>query len=584
MANQSISLSVNGKKHEMEIESDLKLADFLRNNLGLTGTKIGCNSGECGACTILLEGEPVASCMIPALKANGKSIITVEGLGTAQDLHPLQKAFLAYGAVQCGFCIPGILLTAKALLDKNLNPTENDIRLAISGNLCRCTGYKKIVEAIQAAAAEIRGEKRVKWPVTSGENVVGSSVIRVDGVSKVIGEAKFGNDLAFPNMLYAKVLRSAHAHALIRDIDTHKAEAMEGVERIFTSKDIPGPNRCGTLPHVKDQPILADDKVRHFGDPVAMVVAETEEIAENALSLIEVEYDPLPGIFSVEDALNEGAPKVHEGGNILLHRKIRRGDIEKGFSEAAIVVEDTFQTRMNEHAYIEPETGVALMEGGILKVYAPSQGVHYHRGEIATNLSLPVSKVRMIQTTTGGGFGGKIDNSVHVLIALAAYRTCKPVKLTFSREESFIATPKRHPYKMRYKLGAKKDGKLVAAEVEIFGDTGAYSSFGPGVLTRTAASAIGPYEVDNIKVDAYAIYTNNPFSGAMRAFGSPQASIAYEAMMDELAKKLGISGVEIRRINAYKVGSVIPTGQVLAHGVGFQETFERVVERTGFDQ
>lgn len=584
MAKKVINLTVNGKAYELLVEPDIKLAELIREEIGLTGTKIGCNNGECGACTVLLDGEPVASCMMPAFKAQGRDIVTVEGLGTAQNLHPLQKAFLAYGAVQCGFCTPGMLMSAKSLLDKNLNPTEHDIKVSISGNLCRCTGYKKIVDAVQASAAELRGEQEVKWPVPTGEDVVGSSATRVDGVPKVTGESKFANDLYFPNMVYAKVLHSAYAHALIKNIDTATALAHPGVVGVYTSKDIPGPNRYGVLPHIKDQPVFADDKVRNYGDAVALVVAETAEIAEEALDLIKVDYEPLPEIFTVEDAIKEDAPKVHEGGNILLHRKVYRGDIEKGFAEADVIVEDKFKTRMNEHSYIEPEAGVAVYENGVLKIYAVSQGVHYHRSEIAVNLMLPVSKVRVIQTTTGGGFGGKIDISVQIFIALAAHRLGRPVKMVYTREESMLASPKRHPYYMHYKLGARKDGKLTAAQVEIYGDTGAYGSFGPGVLTRTAASAIGPYEADNLKIDTFAVYTNNPTAGAMRAFGSPQASIAYEALMDELAHKLGISAIEIRRINGYKKGATIPTGQVLTDGVGFMETLERAVEKSGFNR
>lgn len=584
MGKKQLNLNVNGKPYELYVEPDKKLVEVIREEIGLTGTKIGCNNGECGACTILLEGEPVASCMMPAFKAHGKNIITVEGLGTAQNLHPLQKSFLAYGAVQCGFCTPGMLMSAKGLLDKNLDPTELDIRTSISGNLCRCTGYKKIVDAVQAAAAELRGEKEVRWPVTTDDEIVGSSVIRVDGIPKVTGESKFANDYFFPNMAYAKPLLSAHPHALIKNIDTSKAQALDGVIGVYTSKDIPGPNIVGIMPHIKDTPVLAGDKVRCYGDAVALVVAESAEIAEEALSLINVDYEPLPGVFTVEDAIKEDAPKVHEGGNLLLHRKMYRGDIEKGFEEAAVIVEDNFKTRMNEHAYIEPEAGVALMEGGVLKVYTITQGAHYHRGEIAVNLNLPASKVRVIQTTTGGGFGGKIDVSLQVLVALAAFKTGRPVKMAYSREESMVVSTKRHPYYMHYKIGARSDGKLTAVQAEIYGDTGAYSSHGPGVLTRTAASIVGPYEVDNIKVDAYCVYTNNPQAGAMRAFGSPQASIAYEALMDELAQKLGISAVEIRRINGYRKGSVIPTGQVLNDGVGFMETFEKVVEKSGFNR
>jgi CO/xanthine dehydrogenase Mo-binding subunit/aerobic-type carbon monoxide dehydrogenase small subunit (CoxS/CutS family) len=578
-----IQLNINGREYRVEVTHDQSLVDVLRDVIKLTGTKKGCNSGECGSCTVLLDGEPVASCILPAAKAQGTKIITVEGLGAAHNLHLLQKAFLIKGAVQCGFCTPGMLMSAKSLLDKNPKPTAQEIKVAISGNLCRCTGYKKIVEAVQAAAAEMRGEQPVEMPAAKGDPV-GASVIRVDGIPKVTGEAKYADDYSFPNMLYAKVLFSSYPHALIKNINTEKTRALAGVAGVYTAKDIPGPNRCGALPHVKDQPVLADEKVRHYGDAVAVVVAESLEIAEQALKLIDVDYEPLPGVFSVEEALAPGAPEVHAGGNLLLHRKIYKGDIEKGFQEADAVVEDHFKTPMNEHAYIEPESAVAVYDGGVVKVYAISQGVHHHRAEIAANLNLPISKVRVIQTVTGGGFGGKIDNSVHVLVALSALRTGRPVKLTFSREESMIASTKRHPFTMRYKLGAKKDGRLVAAQVEIYGDTGAYSSFGPAVLTRTATCAIGPYEVANAKIDTYAVYTNNPVSGAMRAFGSPQAQIAYESLMDELANKLGISPLAIRRINAYKEGSSTVTGQVLSRGVGMLETIDRVVEKAASNE
>ncbi|WP_207744645.1 molybdopterin cofactor-binding domain-containing protein [Desulfallas sp. Bu1-1] len=573
-----LQINVNGQQHQIEIEPDMTLVDVLREKLGLTGTKKGCNSGECGACTVLLDGQPVASCVLPALKAQGKQIITVEGLGTAKELHPLQKAFLVHGAVQCGFCTPGMLMSAKALLDKNPSPTPEEIKMAISGNLCRCTGYKKIIDAVMAAAAELRGEKTITMP-TVGEQVVGSSVPRVDGIPKVTGQAKFADDLSFPNMLYAKVLRSAHAHALIKNINTKRAKALPGVIAVLTADDVPGRNGYGI--HIKDQPVLAKDKVRHYGDAVAVVAAETLKIAEQALELIEVDYEPLPGVFTVEDALKPGAPKIHPNGNLVLHRKVYKGDIEKGFQEADVIIEDTFKTPMVEHAYIEPEAGIGVYDGGKIIVYAVSQGVHYHRSEIAANLNYPVSKIRVVQTTTGGGFGGKIDNSVHILVALLALKTGRPVKLTYTRAESIIASTKRHPFTMRYKLGARKDGKLVAAEVEIYGDTGAYNSYGTAVLTRVATCALGPYEVPNVKIDTYTVYTNNPVSGAMRAFGAPQAAIAHEAIMDELAKKIGISPVEIRRINAFRKGSATPTGQILNDGVGILETIERAVEKSG---
>ncbi|WP_449240997.1 molybdopterin cofactor-binding domain-containing protein [Desulfoscipio gibsoniae] len=573
-----LQINVNGKDHQIHIDPKMTLVDVLREKLGLTGTKKGCNSGECGACTILLEGESVASCMLPALKAQGKKIVTVEGLGEEKRLHPLQKSFLAKGAVQCGFCTPGMLLSAKALLDKNLNPTTQDIKLAISGNLCRCTGYKKIIDAVLAAATELRGEGEVVMPAV-GRDVVGSSIARVDGVPKVTGQAKYADDLFFPNMLYAKVLRSAHAHAYIRKINTDRARALEGVAAVLTADDVPGCNGYGI--HIKDQPVLAKDKVRCYGDAVAAVAAESIEIAEKALALIEVDYEPIPGVFTVEDALKPDAPEVHPSGNLIFHRKVYKGDIEKGFKEADIIIEDKFRTPMVEHAYIEPETGIGIYEAGKITVYAPSQGVHYHRSEIAVNLNMPVNKIRVIQTTTGGGFGGKIDNSVHALVALLALKTGRAVKLSYSRKESMISSTKRHPFIMRYKLGARKDGKIIAGEAKIYGDTGAYNSYGTGVLTRVATCAFGPYEIPNVKIDTYTVYTNNPVSGAMRAFGAPQAAIAHEAIIDELAKKIGISPVEIRKINALRKGSATPTGQILNEGVGILETIERAVERSG---
>lgn len=581
MSRTLLNINVNGRDYHLEVEPDIMLVDLLRQELGLTGTKKGCGSGECGSCTVLLDGEPVASCILPAFKAEGSQIITVEALGTVNGLHPLQKAFLAKGAVQCGFCTPGMLMSTKALLDKNLDPTPDQIKMAISGNLCRCTGYTKIIDAVMAAAAELRGEKAVGTPEINGD-VVGSSIPRVDGVPKVTGQAIFADDMSFPNMLQAKVLRSKHAHALIKRMNTERAKVLPGVVAVLTADDVPGRNGYGI--HVKDQPVLAKDKVRYYGDAVAVVAAENLRIAEQALELIEVEYEPLPGIFSVEDALKPDAPKIHPNGNLLFHRKVYKGDVEKGFREADVIVEDRFRTPMVEHAYIEPESGIGVYDGRKVTVYACSQGVHYQRSEIAANLNLPASKVRVVQTTTGGGFGGKIDVSVHIIVALLALKTGRPTKLTYTRAESIIASTKRHPFTMRYKLGARKDGKLTAAEVEIYGDTGAYNSYGTAVLTRVATSAIGPYESPNVKIDTYTVYTNNPVSGAMRAFGAPQANIAHEAIMDELAKKLGISPVEIRRINAYRQGSVTATGQVLNDGVGMLETLERAVQNSGYEE
>lgn len=581
---KTLTMEVNGKTVTLEVEPDAMLVDVLREKLGLTGTKRGCNSGECGACTVLVDGEPVASCMYPALKAQGKKILTIEGLGSEGNLHPLQDMFLEKGAVQCGFCTPGVILAAKALLDKNPNPSEQEIRVAISGNLCRCTGYAKIVEAVKAAAALLRGEQPEPAPAQEekpGElGAIGRNTRRVDGVPKVLGKAKFAADLVFPNMLYAKVLRSPYPHARILSINTAKAAALPGVAAVLTAKDIPGRNRYGII--IKDQPVLAEDKVRFAGEAVAIVAAENERLAEEALSLIEVEYEELPVVTSALEAMREDAPKVHEAGNVLHHRKIRKGNVEEGFAQAAVIVEDTFKTQLVEHAYIEPEAGVAVPEpDGRLTIYAVSQGVHYVRNEIAAILGWPVNRVRVVQTVTGGGFGGKIDLSVHPYIALLAVKTGRPVKLVYTREESMLASTKRHPFIMTYKIGATKEGKLIAAEVKIIGDTGAYASYGPAVLTRSAYCSLGPYDIPNVKVDAYTVYTNNPIAGAMRGFGAPQMAIAHESIIDTLAEKLGLSPVEIRLKNAFTEGSETPAGQVLVAGVGIKETIIQAAARAG---
>ncbi len=581
MPKEALYFELNGLSTKIEIESDALLIDVLREDLRLTGTKRGCGNGECGACTVLIDGEPVASCMYPAMKVQGHRVLTVEGLGSQDKLHPLQKYFLSEGAVQCGFCTPGVLLTAKSLLDKNSSPTEEEILTAISGNLCRCTGYKKIVTAIQATACELRGEAATSgsvWRQEAGRGPVGRSVPRKEGVAKVTGQAQFADDLQFPGMLYAKVLRSAYPHALIHSIDTERARSLPGVEAVMTARDIPGKNRVGMI--VKDAVVLAEEKVRFIGEAVALVAARTKAQADQAAELIRVDYEPLPVLSSPLEAMAEGVPLVHAKGNILQHRKVRRGDVEEGFRQSYVVVEDVFKTQMVEHAYLEPEAGVALMDGDSMVIYAVSQGVHYHRNEVAAVLGWPVNRVRVIQTTTGGGFGGKIDLSVQAFIALLTWQTGKPVKLVYTREESMAASPKRHPFIMKYKFGADREGRLMAAQVEIIGDTGAYASLGTSVLTRSAVNGLGPYLFPNVKVDAYTVYTNNPISGAMRGFGSPQTSIAHEALMDRLGEKLGLSPAEIRRRNLFQEGSVTYTGQVLK-AVGIAQTLEAAVVQSG---
>lgn len=582
MTERTITFIINGFKQTARVAEDAFLLDFLREDLGLTGTKRGCGRGECGACTVLIDGQPIASCIYPAVKADGRAIMTVEGLGTRNYLHPLQTWFLKLGAVQCGFCTPGLLMSSKVLLDRNANPSAEEVRLAISGNLCRCTGYQKVVEAVLAAAAELRGELPPGRKDIEGEEVLGRSLIKVDGIPKVMGVARYADDLKRQGMLYGAMVVSPHPHAKVLTIDIGPAMTMDGVIAVLTAKDVPGPNSYGII--VKDQHFLAQDKVRYAGDPVAVVIARDKGLARQAAKKVHVNYEILPNLFDPREAMKSSSVKIHEGGNILIHRKIRKGNVNEGFKKADVVVSRQFVTQTVEHAYIEPEAALAYWEGEMLVIHCCSQGPHYHRQEIARMLNFPVSRVRVIQATTGGGFGGKLDLSLQHFVALGTYVTGRPVKMVWTREESFRTSTKRHAFYLDYRMGATKDGRLTAAYAEIFGNTGAYASFGPAVITRSATMALGPYDCPNVHVDAYGIYTNTQIAGAMRGFGAPQMSPCHEPLLDEIARQCGLSPVEIRRINMVRPGSCTVTQQVLEAGVGALETLERVVAEIGLEE
>lgn len=575
MAERSIRFILNGLEQRVDVSENLVLIDLLREVLGLTGTKRGCGNGECGACTVLVDGHPVASCIYPALKVEGKTVLTVEGLArTPKDLHPLQSWFLRLGAVQCGFCIPGMLMSAKALLDRNLSPSPEEVRESLVGNLCRCGGYQKIVAAILAAAAELRGESPMARQEGAEKGAIGRSLIKWDGIPKVTGAASFAADLSRAGMLFGAMVWSPHPHAEVKEVAPGPALEVEGVVAVLTAKDIPGASSYGVI--VKDQSFLATQKVRYVGDPVAVVLAEKEEAARRGARKVRVHYELLPPVFDPREAMKPEAPKIHDRGNVLIHRKIRKGNIEEGFKQADIVVEKSFVTQTVEHAYIEPEAALAYWEGEVLVVHCCSQGPHYHRQEIARMLNLPVSRVRVVQATTGGGFGGKIDLSVQHFVALGTYVTGRPVKMVWTREESFRTSTKRHAFYLNYRVGATRHGRLTAAYAEIIGNTGAYASFGPAVITRSATMALGPYDCPNVHVDAYGVYTNTQISGAMRGFGAPQMSPCHEPIMDEIGRRCGLSPVEIRRINMLRPGSSTVTQQVLTAGVGALETLEKV--------
>ena len=406
---------------------------------------------------------------------------------------------------------------------------------------------------------------------------VGIEIPKVDVLEKVLGEAKYGADLPSREPLYLKVVRSPKPHAKILRIEIDKAIRVPGVERVFTAKDIPGKNLVGTIN--KDQPILALDRVRYVGDPIALIAAKTEEAAEEASKKLAVVYEDLPSVTLPEEALQPNAPLIHEKGNLLLEFHVIKGDSQRGFKEADVIIEETYTTTWVDHAYLEPDAGISYLdEEGRITVLCPTQNVHYDQKEVASVLSLPLEQVRIIQCATGGGFGGRLDITVQCLLALAVFHLKKPVKIVYSREEVFQVTSKRHPLKIRYKSGMKKDGTLTAVEVDILGDTGAYASYGSTVAIRSAVHATGPYQIPNVKVRSRMVYTNNSWSGAMRGFGVPQMAFAHESQMDLLAQALKMDPIEIRLRNSLRIGSETATGQTLMASVGIEETLRKVKE------
>ncbi len=591
-----IKLSVNGTAHELEISPDTKLADVLRCDLGLTGTKIGCGDGQCGSCVVLLDGRAVRACTWPASRADGKEVLTVEGLaaswGDPDELHPLQKAFVEHGAVQCGFCTPGLLMAAAGLWNKMVDsstvPEDAEIKRALGRNACRCTGYASLLRAVRAAIHEYQTGQAlspIKIETLEPLRIIGHSYPRPDAVAKVTGTAKFADDYVFPGMLYGATKRAAHPHARILSIDTSRATALAGVRAVLTHEDVPGRNRHGLVFH--DWPVLCDDKVRYLGDAVAIVAADTPEVAAQALDLIDVEYGPLPVVASAEQARQPDAPLVHEDwetGNLLEHIKVRLGDVEQGLAEADVVVVREYHTPTYDHMFMDPECSIGVPAGydgdhPKLTVYVGSQIPYADREQIAAALNVPDDAVRVRGTLIGGGFGGKEDIMGQIHAALLAQATGYPVKILYDRAESMLAHPKRHATVIRIKTGAKKDGRLTAVQAELVGDAGAYASLSTKVLKRATTHATGPYHIANAKVDCYAMYTNNPPSGAFRGFGVTQSAFAVESNMDILAHELGLDPFELRRINALRVGGTTATGQVLRESVGLLDCIDWVESR-----
>ena len=571
MATIPLTLKVNGAERQLLVKPQRTLLGVLRDDLGLTGAKLGCDDGTCGTCVVTVNGAMARACRVPIDRVQGKDVLTIEGLGSPERLHPLQEAFIKAGAVQCGFCTPGAIMAAKALLDRTPAPTRAQIVKALGSNLCRCTGYVSILEAVTRVADPGRD---VPFPESQ---VWGEAKMhrQADAQDKVLGTALYAADLTMPGILHGAVLRSPHPHAEILHIDDSEARALPGVVAVVTAQDVPGLNRFGRA--IKDQRVLADGRVRQIGDAVAAVAARSPEATAQALSLIRVSYRPLPAIVDPAEALKEGAPLVHGSGNLLDNKEIQWGDAEAALAQADLVVDETYTTPFCEHAYLEPESALAYRDDeGRVVVRSATQHSHLHRRAVAETMGLPLEQVRIWPTVVGGAFGAKTDVSCECVVALLALKTGQPVKIVYSRAESFASTTKRHPFRMRCRTGVTRDGRLTALAADLLADTGAYASAGPGIMVRAFVSLVGPYQFPNVAIHGRVAYTNNTLAGAMRGYGATQAAFAIESQMDIMAARLGIDPLEFRLLNRRRSSAAEATPQDIEQEAAYQETVEAV--------
>ena len=583
----SFSAVVNGRKVKKSIQPFARLLDVVRDDIGLTGTKEGCGAGECGTCSVFVDGVLVKSCLVPAAKARGAEIQTVEGLARTGELSVLQKAFHKTGASQCGYCIPGMVMAATSAIRANPFVGHEEIKERLGGNICRCTGYAKIFEAVELARDVMNGTKSATVLAEEHRDAgdyIGANIRRIDAPSKVSGALRYAGDMVMPGMLHVAVLRSPHPHARIVSIDTSAAEAADGVEAVITAKDVPGVDGFGVF--VNDQPVMARDKVRYVGEAVAAIAAEDELTARRALALIKVVYEPLPAIFDPDIAMLAGSPVVHDYApdNITKHIPIRKGCAETAMAECDLVIENEYATQAVEHAYLEPEAGLAYVDhDGVVTILSPDQNITHHRHMLARILAKPINKVRFIMSPVGGGFGGKEDMIYQGMLALLAIKTGRPVRLVFTREESIASTAKRHPARIHYRSGFMKDGRLHAATLRMVSDGGAYGLSTEGVMRKAAILGAGPYAIPNLTVDTIGVYTNNTPSGAFRSFGALQTQFATETQFDIAAERLGLDPFAIRRINMMRDGAVTHTKQKLG-SVSLARVLDACEQASGWEQ
>ena len=569
----SIALSINGRDMVLSTSPLRRLSRLLREDLGLTGTKVGCDAGDCGACTVLLNGEPVCSCLVAAAQAENCEITTIEGLAQcSRSGTQLQQSFLEHGAAQCGACTPGMLVSAAALLDRNPMPNEAEVTDAIGGVLCRCTGYRKIIAAILDARKDA---PRARLPVAG--SAVGNRLARLDGKAKVAGTEIFGADEIPPGTLALRVIRSPHHRARFEFGDLNAfIRNHPGLSAVLTAKDVPGKNCYGVIPRFADQPVFAEKETRFRGEAIAAVVGETTAVETFDAADFPVVWDERPPILEHGCSSFPGASLIHphREENILVQGRVVRGDVDEALSHSDFTAEGEFETGFIEHAYIEPEAGFARRVDDQIEIQACTQSPYMDRSDIAAILGIAPEQVRIIPTAVGGGFGSKLDLSVQPFIALAAWKLGRPVRMVYSRTESMMSTTKRHPSRIRLRAGCARDGKLTALDFAADFNTGAYSSWGPTVAGRVPVHASGPYYVPHYRALTRAVHTHLVPAGAFRGFGVPQAAIAQEQLYDELADKVGVDRLEFRILNALDGNTPTVTGQVLGEGVGIRACLE----------
>ena len=568
-----IKVLVNGKTYE--VEKDKKLMRFLRDDLHLTSVKDGCSQGACGTCTVLVDGKTTRACILMLSKVEGKEIVTVEGM-TEREKEVYSYAFATAGAVQCGFCIPGMVMCAKGLIDKNPDPTRLEVVAAIRNNICRCTGYKKIIEGILLSAKIFREDLPVHDE--SGAVNVGQAIQRIDAKEKVLGTGEYPDDIYLDGMVYGSAVRSEYPRAKVLAIHPEEALAMDGVIGVYTADDIPGNVKVGHLKHDWDTMIPVGKVTHYLGDAICLVAAETQEILEQAKLKVKVDYEVLDPVLDPFEAMKPDAPLVHADGNVLAHEHLVRGDADKVIAESKYKVTTHYETPWTEHAFLEPECAVAMPFDDGVFIYSSDQGTYDTQHECCIMLGLPPEKVIVENKLVGGGFGGKEDVSVQHHAALLAYLTKRIVKVKLSRQESIVVHPKRHPMWMDITTACDENGYLTAMKAVVVSDTGAYASLGGPVLQRACTHAAGPYNFQVIDIDGKAVYTNNPPAGAFRGFGVTQTCFGSERNLDLLAEKVGISPWEIRYRNAIRPGQVLPNGQIADPSTGVAETLEAVKE------